>query len=313
MVEIVDSMFAVRRQLAVDRLTNMEAFVRVVNAGSFTTAAQRWGLSKAAVSKYIGALEAHLGVELLRRTTRSLSLTDAGAQYYDRCLVLLEDIESLEAGLRDAHVQARGILRITAPPGFMSRYGELITSEFSKQNSEVKLEVTLTHRMLDLVEEGIDVAIRVTSPKDSSLVARRLAAAPIVAVASPQYLQVHGRPMVPRDLLSHSCLCDSNFRDRNRWRFRHAGSVETVEVDGPFTINSPTAILSLAVAHHGIALVPRFVAESALKAGLVESVLDGMPAFDWAIYALYPRRRYLSGRVRAFVDFLAEHIHDEPN
>lgn len=288
-----------------DRLTNMEAFVRVVNAGSFTAAAKSWGVSKAVVSKYVASLEAHLDVALLRRTTRASSLTDAGKAYYSHCVDILGEIEAVEASLADDNVQPRGHLRLTAPPGLMARYRSLFTTEFAARFPEVSLDIDLTHRLVDLVEEGFDVAIRVTVPEDSSLVARRLAPAPIVAVASPAYLKRRGTPRKPADLKQHDCLIDSNFRELGRWPFRQRGKVEVVEVRGPFRVNNPIEVCALAIAGHGIALTPAFVAEEALERADLVEVLAGSCALAWGVYAVYPRKRHLAGRVRAFIEHVA--------
>jgi DNA-binding transcriptional LysR family regulator len=294
-----------------DRLLTMEAFVRVVDAGSFSAAARQWGRSKAVVSKYVNALEDHLGVQLLRRTTRSLSLTEAGRAYRERCVEVLGEIEALEVSLREGIAAPRGPLRITAPPGFASHYLDVMTTDFIAQFPEVTLDLDLTHRMVDLVEENIDVAIRVTDPRDSSLVARRIAPAPILAVASPDYLRRRGTPKKPADLRDHDCIVDTNFRDQQRWRFRSSGSggkTETVSVDGPLRVNHPDAVREMAVAGHGIALVPDFVARDALEAGTLREVLGGRVAFQWSILAVYPRRKYLPARVRAYVDHLLVHM-----
>lgn len=289
-----------------DRFTMMEAFVRVVDAGGFSTAARRWGRSKAVVSKYVAALEAQLGAELLRRTTRTLSLTRAGAAYHDRCVDLLAELASMEGALHDDHAEPRGHLRVTAPPGLAATYFAHITTGFVARYPDVTMELDLTHRLVDLVGEGIDVAIRVTDPQSSTLIARRLAPAPIVAVASPAYLAANKRPRRPRDLLTHDCLVDTNFREQQRWRFRVGGRVESVTVRGPFRVNSPHAIRDLAIAGHGIALCPRHVVADALASRTLVEVLKGKVALDWAFYAVYPRRRFVSGRVRAFVDHLAD-------
>jgi DNA-binding transcriptional LysR family regulator len=294
-----------------DRLLTMEAFVRVVDAGSFSAAARQWGRSKAVVSKYVNALEDHLGVQLLRRTTRSLSLTEAGRAYRERCVEVLGEIEALEVSLREGIAAPRGPLRITAPPGFASHYLDVMTTDFIAQFPEVTLDLDLTHRMVDLVEENIDVAIRVTDPRDSSLVARRIAPAPILAVASPDYLRRRGTPKKPADLRDHDCIVDTNFRDQQRWRFRSSGSggkTETVSVDGPLRVNHPDAVREMAAAGHGIALVPDFVARDALQAGRLREVLRGRVAFQWSILAVYPRRKYLPARVRAYVDHLLVHM-----
>ena len=292
-----------------DRLVAMEAFVRVADAGSFSAAARHWGRSKAVVSKYVNALEAHLGVQLLRRTTRSLSLTEAGRAYRERCTNVLGEIEALEASLREAVAAPRGPLRVTAPPGFASHYLDVLTKDFLARFPEVTIDLDLTHRMVDLVEENVDVAIRVTDPRDSSLVARRLAPAPILAVAAPSYLRRRGTPKNPADLRDHDCLVDTNFRDQQRWRFRignkDKASTETIAVTGPLRVNNPDAVCEMAEAGLGIGLVPHFVASEALQAGRLREVLKGRVAFHWSILAVYPRRRYLPLRVRAYIDHLA--------
>lgn len=288
----------------------MEAFVRVVDAGSFSTAARQWGRSKAVVSKYITSLESHLGVQLIQRTTRSLSLTEAGRAYRARCTDVLGEIQALEASLREAVAAPRGPLRITAPPGFASHYLDVMTKDFLARFPEVTLDLDLTHRMVDLVEESIDLAIRVTDPRDSSLVARRIAPAPIIAVAAPSYLRRRGTPKNPADLRDHDCLVDTNFREQQRWRFRtrDKSKTETVTVHGPLRVNNPDAVRDMAEAGLGIALVPKFVASQSLRAGTLREVLKGRVAFDWSILAVYPRRRYLPLRVRAYVDHLVERI-----
>ncbi|MFT7622959.1 MAG: DNA-binding transcriptional LysR family regulator [Myxococcota bacterium] len=289
-----------------DRLTQMEAFVRVVDAGGFSAAARTWGRSKAVVSKYVAQLEGRLGVALLRRTTRSLSVTDAGRAYRLHCVQLLDEVEAVEATLREEHVALSGSLRFTAPPALAERYGRILTTDFLAKHPGMTIELDLTHRMVDLVEEGLDLAIRVTEPTDSSLVARRLAPAPVILVASTEYLQRRGTPLTPTDLSEHDCLVDTNFRNAGRWRFRADSGTETVDVTGPVRVNSPTITHDLALAGMGVAAVPEFVAAAALRDGRLVEILAGSLAFNWAIYALFPRRRYLPGRVRAFIEHLAE-------
>lgn len=284
----------------------MEALVRVVDAAGFSAAARRWGRSKASVSKYVSDLEDYLGVPLLRRSTRSVGLTSAGRDYYRRCVELLGELDSLEASLREDQLSPRGNLRVTAPPGFAKRYLPLMTTELVARYPEITVDLDLTHRMVDLIEEGVDVALRITEPRDSSLVARRLAPAPLLAVAAPDYLKRRGRPRIPSQLRDHDCLVDTNHRDQQRWRFVHDGRTQTVSVTGPFRVNSPDAVCELALAGHGIALLPRFVAEDALAAKRLVQVLRGKVALAWSIYAVYPRRRYLPSRVRAFVRHMAD-------
>jgi DNA-binding transcriptional LysR family regulator len=289
-----------------DRLLTMEAFVRVVDAGGFSAAARHWGRSKAVVSKYVSALEEDLGVQLLRRTTRSLSLTEAGRAYRERCTDVLGEIQSLEASVREGVAAPRGRLRVSAPPGLASHYLDVMTKDFISRFPEVSIDLDLTHRMVDLVEENIDVAIRVTEPRDSSLVARRIAPVSIIAVAAPAYLRRRGTPKKPTDLREHDCLVDTNFRDQQRWRFQWKGKAETVTVDGPLRVNHPDAIRDLAIAGLGIGLVPDFVATEALRKGTLREVLPKTIALHWSILAVYPRRRFLPLRVRAYVDHLLE-------
>lgn len=292
-----------------DTLETMEAFTRVVEAGSFTEAARRWGRSKAVVSKYVARLEARLGVSLLVRTTRSLRLTESGKAYYARCGQLLEEIADLESAISDEQRVPRGVLRVTAPPGLGSTIDESVIAGFVRAWPQVKVELNLSHEMHDLVREGYDCALRVTEPEDSTLIARRLADAPVLAYASPGYLARAGTPTHPRALREHACLVDTNFRNKGRWRFTVDGQRLVVPVDGPVQVNSPLAIRALCVAGLGIALMPAFIARQAVARGELVQVLAGFEGYHWAIYVVYPPRRHLSAKVRAFVDHAAASLH----
>ena len=291
-----------------DTLDAMQAFAQVVEAGSFTEAARRLGRSKAAVSKYVSQLEARLGVTLLLRTTRSLRLTETGRAYHGRCVQLLEELADLEAAVGDAGRVPRGVLRVTAPPGLSEAFGEDIIGDFARAHPQVTVDLHLSHEMVDLVREGFDVAIRVTEPDDSSLIARRLADAPIVACASPAYLARAGAPRHPEDLRDHPCLVDTNFRNAGRWRFEVKGARLVVPVDGPVRVNSPLTVRSLAIQGLGIALLPGFVAREALADGRLVRILEGFEGYRWAVYILYPPRRHLSAKVRVFVDHVAARL-----
>jgi DNA-binding transcriptional LysR family regulator len=289
-----------------DRLAHMRSFVRVAEAGSFSAAARGLGVSKAVISKHVSALEAYLGVELLRRTTRSLGLTDAGRSYLGRATDLLEELDSLEASVRADAAAVSGLLRVTAPPGLFGGYARALTVGFRARHPEVRLWLDLTHRMVDLVEEGVDLAIRVTQPDESSLIARRLAPCPLVLVAAPEYLARQGSPESPSALARHACLVDMNMREGNRWRFTGDSVRTVVEVDGPYRINSPVEIRELAIAGEGIALCPRFVVADGLRDGRLVELLPGRVATEWAIYAVYPRRRYQPARLRAYLQHLVD-------
>ncbi len=294
-----------------DKLVAMETFVRVVRAGSLSAAARQWGRSKARISQTLAALEAELQMTLLQRTTRSLKLTEAGRIYFERCADLLAQLDALETDLAGARSALTGNLRVTAPPGFALRFLPVLTTSFHEQHPGVSIELDLTHDFVDLIERGVDVAIRVTAPRDSSLIARRLAPAPVVAVAAPSYLSRNGVPRSPEDLRRHSCLVDTNFRQQQRWTFKTLGGTRSVSVAGPFRVNHPEAVHDLAVAGHGVALLPRFVAADALQQGKLVEVLQGRVALSWAVYAIYPRRAHLPERVRAYVEHLAAALADQ--
>ena len=280
--------------------------MRVVDAGSFSGAAKRWGLSKAVVSKYVAELEEHLGVALLRRSTRSLSQTEAGRTYYLRCRDLLDELNLLEADLRDDTHALRGRLRVSAPPGVVAVHLDALTTSFVDKHPKVVIDLDLTYRMVDLVESGVDVAIRLTNKLDSSLIARHLATAPIVAVASPAYLDQHGVPDSPTALRAHECLVDTNFRKQERWRFNVNGRATTVHVAGSFRANSPIAVRDLALAGRGIALIPRLLISAELYDGRLREVLPGAVDLAWSVYAVYPSRQHLAARVRLYIDHLVE-------
>ncbi len=216
--------------------------------------------------------------------------------------MLLDELDTLESSLNCERVAIEGTLRVTAAPGFASRYLEVLTSDFFTQHPAVCIDLTLTHRLVDLVSEGIDVAIRVTEPRDSSLIVRKLAAVAIIAVAAPSYLKRTSRPKQPSDLKKHQCLVDSNFREQQRWKFAER---QRVTVSGPVRVNSPIAIRRLALAGHGIALVPRFLVADDLRERRLVEVLRGKVKYTWAVYAAYARREFLPRRIRAYVDHLA--------
>ncbi|MCB9637911.1 MAG: LysR family transcriptional regulator [Myxococcales bacterium] len=295
-----------------DRLTQMEAFIRVVDAGSFSAAAQGWDRSKALVSKHIAALETSLGVALLERTTRSLRLTETGQHYYERCVELLGEIEQLETSVQGTHLAPQGLLRVTMTPSSFAWLEQALWEDFAVRYPDVLLDLHLTHRHVDLVEEGFHVAVRVTTPQDSSLIARKLCPVPVLAVASPSYLERAGYPTQPTDLREHACLIDTNFRDAGRWPFLVDGQKQVVHVTGPARVNSPTVVRSLALRGMGIALCPSFAVQEDLKTGHLRQLFVGQVALEWAAYALFARRHLMSGKVRAFVEFLIEVFQKQP-
>jgi DNA-binding transcriptional LysR family regulator len=290
-----------------NRLEDLEAFVAVVEAGSITHAADRLGIAKSAVSRRLAALEERLGVELIRRTTRRLNLTDTGQSFYEQSSRILADLEEAESAAAQAHGELRGRLRVALPLSFGLKHMAGPISEFSRRHPKVTFDLDLNDRRIDLIEEGADIALRIARLDDSSLIARRLFDARTVLVASGDYLERHGRPRAPADLSSHRCLVYSNLPEPERWRCRDEdGSPIDVIVTPAMTASSGDFLCNMAADGHGIAMQPTFIAGPLVASGELVPLLTD---FEWPVtpaYAVYPPTRHLSYRVRAFIDFLAE-------
>lgn len=297
-----------------EQLREMTVFAAVVEANGFAAAAQELGLSKASVSRLLQRLEDRLGARLLNRTTRRLSLTEAGRSFYEGCQRMLAEAEGAEAAVTALTAQPRGTLRLAVPMSFgVGQLGPHLAG-FLAACPELTLDVVLGDRVVDLVEEGFDAAIRIGRLADSALVVRRLASATRMVVASPAYLRVRGLPLEPADLAGHDCLHYSYFRGGRTWRFRHAdGRTAEVRIRGRLEMNNGDALISVAAAGYGIAAMPSFIAGPALAAGRLVRLMPGwVDAEDTAIHLVYPARRNLLPKVRAFVDYLAAAIGDPP-
>ncbi|MCC5969170.1 MAG: LysR family transcriptional regulator [Pararhodobacter sp.] len=295
-----------------DRLTCDRMFSAVMETGSFTAAADRLGTASGQASKLVSRLEAMLGVRLLNRTTRAVSPTEAGQAYYDRLRPLLDEFDSLDAAVRDVTQAPRGRLRLTAPMTFGGLELTPILNDFALRWPEIELEVSFSDRVVSLVDEGFDMAIRVGRPVDSSMIVRKLCDARLVIVAAPHWLAQYGAPQVPQDVARCACILDSNFRDPGRWPFREGGASVTVPVHGRVRYSNAEACLSAAEAGLGLACVPSFVAAGALRAGRVQQVLRAYEAEPFSVLALYPHSRHLAAKVRVLVDFLAERYRGTP-
>lgn len=295
-----------------DRLDDMVAFVRVVEARSFTAAAERMGLSKSVVSRRITDLENRLGARLLNRTTRSLSLTPAGQTFYERARAIVEDVEEAEQAVAELGREPRGLLRVNGPLSFGIRHLSPAVAAFLAAHPRVEIELDLTDRFVDMVEEGWDVAIRIGRLRDSSLIARRLAPARRVTLAAPSYLERHGAPERPEDLARHECLVYTGTSSPNLWSYAADGAVRTVRVQGRLRSGSGEMLLDAASAGLGVALLPSFMASEAVRAGRLVPVLAGHELLDLAVSAVWPHHRHLSPKVRAFVDFLAGRFGPRP-
>ena len=296
-----------------DRLLSMAVFKHTVDAGSFAAAARHFGISPEMAGNHVRALETHLGVRLLNRTTRRLHLTEVGSSYYTRCTSILSDIDEAETEANSLQATPRGLLRIAAPVTFGVRHIAPAISNYMTRYPEVMIEVAVSDRYVNLIEEGFDVAIRMGPLEESSLIVRRLASARLVACASPAYLRRAGRPETPSDLARHACLIYAETGEPTRWHFQGPdGQDETVRVSGPVTSTNPEFVRQLALAGHGIVHCPTFSVGADIAAERLTTLLTNWRSREIPIHALYPHRSLLSAKVRSFVDFLAERFGSDP-
>ncbi len=296
-----------------DRFEDMSAFVAVVETGSFTAAADRLDVARSAVSRRVAALEERLGVQLLRRTTRRLNLTDSGRGFYERSAQLLADLEEAESAVAQQHGELRGRLKIALPLSFGVRHMLDPLAEFSRQHPRVSFELDLNDRRVDLLQEGVDLALRIGRLSDSNLIARKLFDARTVVCASPDFVAQHGKPDTPEDLAELPCLVYSNLADPERWTCRDAdGRSIEVRVNATMRASSGDFLCGAAARGMGIVMQPSFIASELLAAGELVPLLDD---YHWPVtpaYAVYPPTRHLSYRVRELIDFLAARFEGQP-
>lgn len=290
-----------------DKFEDLQAFVAVVEAGTFTAAADRLNLAKSAVSRRVSALEERLGVQLLRRTTRVLNLTDTGQSFYEHSARILADLDEAEAAVQQEHGELRGTLRVALPLSFGVRHMCKPIAAFCHRHPRLKFDLDLNDRRIDLVEEGIDIAVRIGHLKDSSLIARKLFDVHTVIAASPHYLKTHGTPQSPEELKDHDCLIYSNLTDPERWHWTDQnGKKRVVDVKTAMRASSGDFLTNAAAHGLGIVIQPTFLAAEAIRRGNLAPILTN---YEWPTspaYAVYPPTRHLSYRVRAFIDFLVE-------
>lgn len=280
-------------------------FVKVVETGSFAAAARRLGTSSGQASKLVSKLESDLGVKLLNRTTRALSLTEAGQAYADRMRAILESFDDLTTELQNAAIAPRGRIRLTAPLSFGTVRLAPVLARFARDYPEISLEVQFTDRIVNLVEEGFDAAVRVGRTMDSALVGRKLGKARMLTVAAPGYLALRGRPIVPADLAGHDCILDTNNREPGVWLYRQD---TRVNVSGRLIFSNATACLAAAEEGLGIAYLPDFVLQDQLVQERVIEVLADWSEESLGIHALWPGRRNLPRKLRVLVDFMAAEL-----
>lgn len=295
-----------------DPLEGITTFVAVVNAASFTGAARALGRSKAAVSTQIQRLEDRLGVRLLHRTTRRLALTEEGRVFHDNCRRILEEAREAEDQLTQTSTDPRGRLRVTAPVSFGVGHLSPAVSAFMKAYPGIEIDLSLNDRTVDLIEDGFDVAVRISAMADSSMIARRLAPCRRILVASEDYLAAAGMPATPHDLTRHQCLVYEYLAAPNLWPFKDETGPFEVRVDGRFRANNGDALLQAAIDGLGIYMTPSFFCCEAIRGGKLVTILDAYEAAPLSVHALYPHRRHLSAKVRGFVDFMADWFGPEP-
>lgn len=294
-----------------DRLYQMRLYIRVVETGSFSAVARELGTIQPTVSKQLTALEDHLGVRLLNRTTRQLSPTEAGRKYYERCKRILDEISDLESSLSDLQTRPTGMLRVHAAVAFGQLYMLPVMFKFRRLYPGLAIDLMLSDRYVDLIQEGVDVTIRFGELRDSQLVARRIGGSTRVCVASPAYLRARGTPKSPGELFSHNCIT-YNYLFSNEWEFETAHGPTTVRVGGDFRANSALTIRAAALEGIGIAHMPTMFVQEDIDNGRLVRVLEdyGPPAVD--VHAIYPSARFLSSKVRLFLDFVAGEFKDIP-
>lgn len=284
----------------------LNSFLAVVKAGSFVGAADALGLSKAAVSRHVAELEQRLGVRLLHRTTRRLSLTDDGQRFHARAGELVEALQALEAETASRGGEATGLLRINAPVTFGNLHLAPLWPRFTAAHPKVSLDITLNDRVVDLVDEGYDLAVRITPLANSQLVSRRLATTRIVLCASPGYLAAHGTPTHPRELVDHQVLAYSYWTTGDDWRFAGPDGEVAVRVQPRIHTNSGDTCRIAALEHQGIILQPDFLVGPDLQAGTLVELMPDYRSIDLGIHAVYATRKHLPMKTRRLVDFLVE-------
>jgi len=290
------------------KLGGIEAFVKVVQHASFSEAARALRISRSAASKLVMDLEQELGVQLLNRTTRSVAPTENGQIYYERCVVILAELEEADIAVTRLQAEPRGLLRVNGPMSFGTlRLGPVI-ADFMTRYPDVRVQLTLSDEQVDAVQEGFDVTLRIADLLSSSLIARRLTAVARVFCAAPAYIARHGRPTHPEALRDHACLTYGFLASGNQWVLIGEDGVHRVQPSWRLCANNAEILKQAALAGHGVALLPTFIAGDALERGDLVPVLDGYHAPDIALYAIYPPTRHLSQKVRLFIDFLVERI-----
>lgn len=293
-----------------DKFQEMRVFAQVVEAGTFVGAADALNLSKAAVSRHVGELEARLGVRLLHRTTRKLSLSPEGETFYTRCRQLLDEVDEAEAEITSRSGEAVGTLKVTAPLSFGLLQLADAWGAFKALHPKVTIEVMLADRVVDLAEEGFDLAVRIGRMPSSSLVSRKLSSTRIVQCASPEYLREHGTPTHPSELTQHAVVAYSYWSERDEWSFEGPEGTVSVRTRPVIRANNGDVCRAAALQHQGIILQPTFIIGADLAAGRLVELMPAYQVGEQGVFAVYPSRKHLPPKVRLLIDFLAERFRE---
>jgi len=288
-----------------DLFNAMRMYVAVVDGGSFAAAADKLEISRAMISKQIQKLEEHLGTRLMNRTTRRLSLTETGRAFYDRSQQILQDVEEAEQVAGDLTRTPQGVLRVTIPLSYGQHRLATIIGDYTQAYPEVQLDIALSDRKVDLVEDGFDLAVRIGELPQSDLIARKLGGVRSIVCASPGYVARHGAPNTPQELGAHACLGYSLTGSGTDWRFETPDGPLVVPITGPIRADNGDIIRLAALSGAGILFQPHFIVDADLAAGRLVQLLPQWQSAELGVYAVYPSRKHLSAKVRTFVDFLA--------
>jgi len=293
-----------------DKFLEMKTFAAVVDGGSFVQAADALGMSKPAVSRHVAELEQRLGVRLLQRTTRKLSLTEEGRLFYGRCKTVLSDVEVAEEEITSQSIAVKGLIRVNVPVSFGLWELAPLWPDFMTKFADVELDITFTDRMVDLVDEGYDLAVRIARLPNSSLVSRKLASTRLVLCASPAYLKKYGKPKHPSELAAHAVLSYSLLATGDQWNFDGPHGPVSVTVKPVMRTNNGDTCIAAALKHKGVVLQPSFMVNADLQSGALVELMPNYRSIEFGIFAVYPTRQYVSPKVRALIDFLVKSLKD---
>ena len=289
-----------------DKLTSLRAFVKVVETASFSEAGRRLRMSRSAISKHVAELEQELGVQLLSRTTRRVTPTENGQSYYERAVTILADLDAADRAVSELQVKPRGLLRINAPMSFGTMQLGPAIAGFMQLYPDLQIQLVLSDEHVDPVQDGLDVTLRIAELESSSLIARKLMPIDRVICASPGYLQEHGTPEHPADLRNHVCLTYGYLSTGNQWKLTGEDGDHWINPRWTLCANNAEVLRDAAVAGRGIAVLPVFIAEAALKRGDLRSILVAYKTPPLTLYAIYPPTRHLAVKVRLFIDYLVQ-------